>query len=99
MADFQGLRDQLSKARGASESARQQLYAEKQTGQRLDAEIAALDRSFDPHNAAQVAERKRDLIQANYVYKADVDALRRLMGADLTPEMRAKVGPLLEKAK
>jgi len=38
---------------------------------------------------AQVAGRKRDLIQANYVYKADVDALRRLMGADLTPEMRA----------
>src|SRR6185312_1334882 len=32
---------------------------------------------------AQVAGRKRDLVQANYLYKADVDALRRLMGADL----------------
>ncbi|HVV45339.1 MAG TPA: TolC family protein [Bryobacteraceae bacterium] len=38
---------------------------------------------------AQVAGRKRDLVQANYLYKADVDALRRLMGADLTPELRA----------
>jgi outer membrane protein TolC len=38
---------------------------------------------------AQVAGRKRDLIQANYSYKASVDLLRRLMGADLTPQLRA----------
>jgi outer membrane protein TolC len=38
---------------------------------------------------AQVAGRKRDLIQANYGYRAAVDSLRRLMGADLTPEFRA----------
>ncbi|HVW07238.1 MAG TPA: TolC family protein, partial [Bryobacteraceae bacterium] len=38
---------------------------------------------------AQVAGRKRDLVQADYIYKADVDALRRMMGADLTPQLRA----------
>jgi outer membrane protein TolC len=38
---------------------------------------------------AQVAGRKRDLIAANYNSRAAVDALRRLMGADLTPELRA----------
>jgi outer membrane protein TolC len=38
---------------------------------------------------SQVAGRKRDLIQADYTYKANVDSLRRLMGADLTPALRA----------
>jgi len=38
---------------------------------------------------AQVAGRKRDLISANYGYRASVDLLRRLMGADLTPKLRA----------
>jgi outer membrane protein len=38
---------------------------------------------------AQVAGRKRDLVQADYTYRANVDLLRRLMGADLTPELRA----------
>ena len=38
---------------------------------------------------AQVAGRRRDLIQAQYGYRASVDLLRRLMGADLTPELRA----------
>jgi outer membrane protein len=37
----------------------------------------------------QVAERKRDLVQAQYFYRSAVDALRRLMGADLSPELRA----------
>jgi outer membrane protein len=36
----------------------------------------------------QVAERRRDLIQAQYTYRADLDGLRRLIGADLTPETR-----------
>ncbi|HEY7336575.1 MAG TPA: TolC family protein [Bryobacteraceae bacterium] len=36
----------------------------------------------------QVAERNRDLIQAQYAYKSALDGLRRLIGADLTPEMR-----------
>src|SRR6185437_7952659 len=38
---------------------------------------------------AQVAGRKRDLVQADYGYRASVDLLRRLMGADLTPQLRA----------
>ena len=38
---------------------------------------------------AQVAGRKRDLISADYGYRASVDLLRRLMGADLTPQLRA----------
>jgi len=38
---------------------------------------------------AQVAGRKRDLITADYNYRASVDLLRRLMGADLTPQLRA----------
>jgi outer membrane protein len=37
----------------------------------------------------QVAERKRDLIQAQYAYKSALDGLRRLIGADLTAELRS----------
>lgn len=36
----------------------------------------------------QVAERNRDLIQAQYAYTAALDGLRTLIGADLTPELR-----------
>ena len=36
----------------------------------------------------QVAERKRDLIQAEYAYKAALDGLRRLIGADLSATWR-----------
>ncbi len=36
----------------------------------------------------QVAERNRDLVQAQYTYKVALDGLRRLIGADLTPETR-----------
>jgi outer membrane protein len=37
----------------------------------------------------QVAERKRDLIQAQYAYISALDGLRRLIGADLTAELRS----------
>jgi outer membrane protein len=37
----------------------------------------------------QVAERKRDLVQAQYTYRSALDGLRRLMGADLSPDLRA----------
>jgi outer membrane protein TolC len=37
----------------------------------------------------QVAERTRDVVQAQYSYRSSLDALRRLMGADLTPETRS----------
>ena len=36
----------------------------------------------------QVAERNRDLIQAQYAYTAALDGLRTLIGADLTPALR-----------
>ena len=36
----------------------------------------------------QVAERERDLVQAQYQYKVLLDGLRRLIGADLSPAMR-----------
>ncbi len=37
----------------------------------------------------QVAERNRDLVQAQFTYKTQLDGLRRLIGADLTPELRS----------
>ena len=37
----------------------------------------------------QVAERKRDLVQAQYAFRSSLDGLRRLMGADLSPDTRA----------
>ena len=37
----------------------------------------------------QVAQRKTDLVQAQYSYVAALDGLRRLIGADVTPEFRA----------
>jgi outer membrane protein TolC len=37
----------------------------------------------------QVAERKRDLVQAQFAYRSALDGLRRQMGADLTPDLRA----------
>ena len=37
----------------------------------------------------QVAQRKTDLVSAQYSYQASLDGLRHLIGADLTPENRA----------
>jgi len=37
----------------------------------------------------QVAERNRDLIQAQFAYRSALDGLKRAMGADLSPELRA----------
>jgi outer membrane protein len=36
----------------------------------------------------QVAERNRDLVAAQYAYRSALDGLRRLIGADLTAELR-----------
>jgi outer membrane protein TolC len=36
----------------------------------------------------QLAERKRDLVQAQFLYQQSLDALRRLIGADLDPKFR-----------
>src|SRR5579863_2694452 len=43
----------------------------------------------------QVAQRRTDLVQAQFTYRAALDGLRRLIGADLTPEWRA-TGIVLE---
>ncbi len=48
--------------------------------------LAALDIY---QSETQVAQRKTDLLQAQYAYRASLDALRRQFGADLTPEWRA----------
>jgi len=37
----------------------------------------------------QVAERNRDLIASRFQYKSSLDAMRHLIGADLTPTLRA----------
>jgi outer membrane protein len=36
----------------------------------------------------QLAERRRDLVQAQYLYQASLDGLRRLIGADVDPQYR-----------
>ncbi len=37
----------------------------------------------------QLAERRRDQVQSEYTYRAQLDGLRRLIGADLTAQLRA----------
>ena len=37
----------------------------------------------------QVAQRKTDLVQAQYSYIAALDGLRKIIGADVTPQLRA----------
>ncbi|MBV9265429.1 MAG: TolC family protein, partial [Acidobacteriaceae bacterium] len=48
--------------------------------------LAALDIY---QSETQVAERNRDLVQAKHLYRTALDQLRHLIGADLTPELRA----------
>jgi outer membrane protein TolC len=48
--------------------------------------LAALDIY---QSETQVAQRKTDLVQAQYAYRAALDSLRRLIGADVKPEWRA----------
>jgi outer membrane protein TolC len=51
-------------------------------------DLGALARLDIYQSETQVAERNRDLISARFQYKAALDAMRRLIGADLTPELR-----------
>ncbi len=48
--------------------------------------LAALDIY---QSQTQLAERNRDLVQAQFAYKIALDGLRRAIGADLTAELRA----------
>lgn len=52
-------------------------------------DLGALAKLSIYQSETQVAERNRDLIQAQYQYRAAVDVLRPLMGADGTAELRA----------
>lgn len=56
---------------------------------KLALDLGALAKLDIYQSQTQVAERNRDLVTAKYQYKADLDGLRRLIGADLTPELRA----------
>ncbi len=51
-------------------------------------DLGALARLDIYQSETQVAERNRDLISARFQYKAALDAMRRLIGADLTPALR-----------
>ena len=52
-------------------------------------DLGALGKLDIYQSETQVAERERDLISAQYDYRNALDGLRPLIGADLTPEMRA----------
>ncbi|MCU1261161.1 MAG: TolC family protein, partial [Bryobacterales bacterium] len=51
-------------------------------------ELGALSRLDIFQSESTVAQRKLDLIQAQYAYKESLDTLRRLIGADLKPQTR-----------
>lgn len=56
---------------------------------KLALDLGALAKLDIYQSQTQVAERNRDLVQAKYQYKTALDGLRRLLGADLTPELRS----------
>lgn len=56
---------------------------------KLALDLGALAKLDIYQSQTQVAERNRDLVQAEYQYKAALDGLRRLIGADLTPALRS----------
>jgi outer membrane protein TolC len=55
---------------------------------KLALDLGALAKLDIYQSETQVAERNRDLVQAQYQYKAALDGLRRLIGADLTSALR-----------
>jgi len=51
-------------------------------------DLGALPKLDIYQSESQVAQRKLELVQAQYTYAAQIDALRRLIGADLQPRTR-----------
>lgn len=51
-------------------------------------ELGALSRLDIFQSESQVAQRKLDVIQAQYAYKESLDTIRRLIGADVKPQTR-----------
>ncbi len=78
------LRDAIRVQEQNVELARRSYAHDKQA---LD--LGALARLDIYQSETQVAERNRDLIAARYSYRAALDAMRRLIGADLTPALRS----------
>jgi outer membrane protein TolC len=52
-------------------------------------DLGALPKLDIYQSESQVAQRKIDVLQARYAYRAQLDVLRRLIGADLQPETRS----------
>ena len=52
-------------------------------------DLGALPKLDIYQSESQVAQRKLELVQAQYAYTAQIDAVRRLIGADLQPRTRA----------
>lgn len=76
-------RDNIRVQQQALDLARKSYDHDKQA---LD--LGALAKLDIYQSETQVAERNRDVIQAQYQYKAALDGLRRLIGADLTAALR-----------
>jgi len=76
-------RDAIHVSERALELAQKSYDRDKQA---LD--LAALPKLDIFQSQSQVASRKLDLVQAQYAFRASLDALRRLIGADLRPETR-----------
>ncbi|MBV8897370.1 MAG: TolC family protein [Acidobacteriaceae bacterium] len=55
---------------------------------KLALDLGAISKLDIFQSQTQVAERGRDLVSAQYQYKVQLDGLRRLIGADLTPKLR-----------
>jgi len=51
-------------------------------------DLGALPKLDIYQSESQVAERKLELVQAQYAYTAQMDSIRRLIGADLQPQTR-----------
>ena len=56
---------------------------------KLALQLGALAKLDIFQSQTQVAERNRDLLQAQYTYKIALDGLRRFIGADLTAQLRS----------
>jgi len=55
---------------------------------KLALDLGALPKLDIYQSESQVAQRKLDLVQAQYYYTAQIDVVRRLIGADLQPQTR-----------
>jgi len=76
-------RDSIRVAQRSLELAQKSYDRDKQA---LD--LGALPRLDIYQSESQVAQRKLDVVQAQYAYRAQLDVLRRLIGADLQPATR-----------